>query len=168
MSYGTPYMDDDFLVGGVITRRCVAWVIDIILIAILVGVLWWVLAMFGILTFGLGFAAMPVLSVVPFLYHFLSLLSGPSATPGQQMLGLTVRRDYDLGRPTPLQAVISVLAYYLTLATSGLLLVVALFTTRRRMLHDLVSGLVVVRVQAMETLTMPAGGWNMPGGPYAP
>jgi len=168
MSYGTPSMDDDFLVGGVITRRCMAWVIDIILIAILVGVLWWVLAMFGILTFGLGFAAMPVLSVVPFLYHFLSLLSGPSATPGQQMLGLTVRRDYDLGPPMPLQAVISVLAYYVTLATSGLLLVVALFTTRRRTLHDLVSQLVVVRVQAMETLTTSAAGWNMPGGPYAP
>jgi uncharacterized RDD family membrane protein YckC len=168
MSYGTPYMDDEFLTGGVMTRRCVAWVIDIILIAVLVGVLWWVLAMFGILTFGLGFAAMPVLSVVPFLYHFLSLLSSPSATPGQQMLGLTVRRDYDLGPPMPLQALVSVIAYYLTLATSGLLLVVALFTTRHRTLHDLVSGLVVVRVQAMETLTTSAGGWNMRGGPYAP
>jgi uncharacterized RDD family membrane protein YckC len=168
MSYGTPYVDDEFLVGGVLTRRCLAWVIDVILIAILVGVLWWVLAMFGILTFGLGFAAMPVLSMVPFLYHFLSLISAPSATPGQQMFGLTVRREYDLGPPTPLLAIVSVIGYYVTLATSGLLLLVALFTTRHRTLHDLVSGLLVVRVQAMEALTAPGGGGNMPRGPYAP
>ena len=53
------------------------------------------------------------------------------------------------------------LVLYLTLATSGLLLVVALFTIRHRTLHDLVSGLVVVRVQA---LTASGGGWNMFGG----
>jgi uncharacterized RDD family membrane protein YckC len=82
------------------------------------------------------------------------------------MVGLTVRRNDDLGPPTPLQALLSVLLYYLTLATSGLLLVVALFTIRHRTLHDLLSGLVVVRVRAMERLTAetltPSGGtWNM-------
>jgi len=34
-------------------------------------------------------------------------------------------------------------------------------------LHDLVSGLVVVRVRAMQTLTAAGGGWNMPGGSSA-
>jgi uncharacterized RDD family membrane protein YckC len=168
MSYGTPYLDDDYLVSGAISRRCLGWVIDIILIAVLVWVLWWILAAFGILTLGLGFGAMGILPLVPFAYHFLSLISSASATPGQQMFGLTVRRDFDLGPPTPLQALISVLAYYLTLATSGLLLVVALFTIRHRTLHDLVSGLVVVRVQAMEALTERAAGENMRRGPYTP
>ena len=37
----------------------------------------------------------------------------------------------------------------LTLATTGLLLLVALFTVRRRTLHDLASGLVVVRARAL-------------------
>nr|WP_294523575.1 RDD family protein [uncultured Rhodopila sp.] len=167
MSYATPYPDDEFLVEGALTRRCLAWVVDVILIAILVFVLWWILAAFGILTFGLGFGAMAILPFVPFFYHFLSLLSGPSATPGQQMFGLTVRRDYDLGPPDPLQALVSVIAFYLTLATSGLLLVVALFTTRHRTLHDLVSGLVVVRVPAMRALAAPSPGWNQGPGPYA-
>ena len=71
-----------------------------------------------------------------------------SATPGQAMFGLMVRRDDDLGPPTLAQAVISTLVFYLTLATSGLLLLVALFTERKRTLHDLVSGLVVVRTRA--------------------
>ena len=168
MSYGAPYLDDEFLAGGVLSRRCVAWVIDVILIAILVAILWSILAMFGVLTFGLGFAAMGVLPFVPFCYHLLSLLGPASATPGQRMLGLTVRRNFDLGPPTGLQALVSTLAFYLTLATSGLLLVVALFTIRHRTLHDLVSGLVVVRVRAMQALTAPREHWNMRGGTPAP
>jgi uncharacterized RDD family membrane protein YckC len=168
MSFGNPYFDDDLLTGGVMSRRCVAWVFDIFLIALLVWVLWWILVMFGLLTFGLGFGAMSILPFVPFCYHFLSLLGSSGATPGQQMMGLTVRRDFDLGPPTGLQALASVLVFYLTLATSGLLLLVALFTRRHRALHDLVSGLVVVRVRAMRTLTEMGGSWNMSGGTPAP
>jgi len=165
MSFGSPYLDDDFLTSGVMSRRCVAWVFDVFLIAVLVWALWWVLVLFGVLTFGLGFGAMSILPFVPFLYHFLSLLGASSATPGQQMMGLTVRRDCDFGPPTWLQALVSVVVFYLTLATSGLLLVVALFTARHRTLHDLISGLVVVRVRA---LTAGGAGWNMRGGTSAP
>ena len=168
MSFGNPYLDDDFLTDGVMSRRCVAWVFDAFLIVVLLWFLWWILVMFGVLTLGLGFGAMSILPFVPFCYHFLSLLGASSATPGQQMTGLTVRRDDDLGPPTALQALVSVLLFYLTLATSGLLLVVALFTRRHRMLHDLVSGLVVVRVRAMRTLTDTGGGWSMRGGTSAP
>src|SRR5476649_2822527 len=164
MSFGNPHLDDDLLTSGVMSRRCVAWVFDFFLIAVLVWVLWWILVMFGLLTFGLGFGAMSILPFVPFCYNFLSLLGASNATPGQQMMGLTVRRDYDLGPPAGLQALASVLLFYLTLATSGLLLVVALFTTRHRTLHDLISGLVVVRVRA---LTAGGTGWNMPGGASA-
>lgn len=164
MSYGSTYLDDVFLTDGVMARRCVGWLIDIVLVALLVWVLWWLLALFGVLTLGLGFSAMAILPLVPFCYHFLSLLSYATATPGQQAVGLTVRRNYDLGPPTVVQALVMVLMYYLTLATSGLLLVVALFTVRHRTLHDIVSGLVVVRVRAMETLTAQGGNWNMRDG----
>ena len=165
MSFGSNYLDNDYLTGGVMSRRCIAWVLDAILIMLLIWMLWWILVMFGLLTFGLGFGAMSILPAVPFCYHFLSLLGAASATPGQRMMGLTVRRNDDLGPPTGIQALITVLLFYLTMATSGLLLVIALFTTRHRTLHDLVSGLVVVRVQA---LTMAGGGWNMYGGAPAP
>jgi len=165
MRFGSSDSDDDYLTGGVMSRRCVAWVVDIVLLALLIWVLWWVLALFGLLTLGLGWGAMGVLPLVPFCYHFFSLLGVASATPGQRMMGLTVRRNGSLGPPTGLQALLSVLAFYLTMATSGLLLVVALFTVRHRTLHDLVSGLVVVRVQA---LTVAGGGWTMYGGASAP
>lgn len=165
MSYGSPSMDTDFLTHGVMSRRCVAWLFDVFLIAVLVFALWWILALFGVLTLGLGFGAMSLLPFVPFLYHFLSLLGSSSATPGQQMMGLTVRRDFDLGPPAGMQALAFVLVFYLTLATSGLLLLVALFTARHRTLHDLVSGLIVVRTRA---LTAAATAWNMPPGTSAP
>ena len=168
MSYSGHFPDDSYLTDGVITRRCVAWVIDLVLIALLVFVLWLALATIGVLTLGLGFSLMAALPIVPFLYHLLSLLRPRSATPGQSMMGLTVRRDDDLGPPTPLQAVVSVIIYYLTLAATGLLLLIALFTTRKRTLHDLVSGLVVVRVRAMEALTQPPAYGNMAGGPRMP
>lgn len=161
------YEMDDFLTKGVMSRRVFAWLVDAVLIAILLWTLWWVMALFGLMTLGLGFSLMAVLPFVPFCYHMLSLLGYRSATPGQQMFGLTVRRDEDLGPPTAVQALVSTLLFYLTLATTGLLLLAALFTVRRRTLHDLVSGLVVVRVQAMETLTPPAGPWNMYGGTSA-
>jgi uncharacterized RDD family membrane protein YckC len=165
MSFGGPYPDDGYLTSGVMSRRCVAWVIDVFLIAVLVGVLWCLMVAFGLLTLGLGFGVMGALPFVPFCYHFFSLISEGSATPGQRLLGLIVRRNDDLGPPSGLQALIAVIGFYLTLATSGLLLLLALFTIRHRTLHDFVSGLVVVRTEA---LTAPGGGWKMYGGAPAP
>jgi uncharacterized RDD family membrane protein YckC len=152
--------DEDFI-AGVMTRRCLAWLIDVSLICLILVPIFIVLFIFGLLTLGLGFGAMTVLPAVPFLYHFLSLLRASSATPGQAMLGLTVRRDEDLGPPTGLQALIFTVVFYITMATSGLLLLVALFTTRHRTLHDLASDLVVVRRHTFEAWRRVNGtGWN--------
>lgn len=168
MIYRMPVPDDDLLTRGVVTRRVFAWFIDLLLLALILVVLWLALLLFGLLTLGLGFPLLGVLPVVPFCYHVLFLAGPASATPGQQMLSLVVRRNDDLGRPTALQAVISTVVFYLTLATCGLLLLVALITTRHRTLHDLVSGLVVVRAEAIQPLTPPFGYGNIQGGsPYA-
>jgi uncharacterized RDD family membrane protein YckC len=150
MSSTVQMVSDEAFISGVMSRRCLAWLLDATLICLLVGVLWLVLLLFGLLTLGLGFGAMAILPAVPFLYHFVSLLRSASATPGQMMMGLTVRRDEDLGPPTGFQALIFTVVFYLTLATSGLLLLVALFTVRHRTLHDLASDLVVVRRHAFE------------------
>jgi uncharacterized RDD family membrane protein YckC len=155
------FEEDQVLTQGVLSRRCMAWVIDIVLIAILCTILWSVLALFGVLTLGLGLPLLGILPLVPFSYNLLFLASPMAATPGQSMMGLGVRRNDDLGRPDFLQALVSTVVYYVTLATSGLLLLIALVTVRRRTLHDLASGLVVVRVAA---LTPPSAYWNMPDG----
>lgn len=165
----------DAMLAGVLSRRCLGWLTDLLLVAVLVGTLWSSLLLLGLLTFGLGWWLFGLVPLLPFAYHCLFLTGSLSATPGQALFGLVVRRDDDLGPPSLAQAVISTLVFYLTLATSGLLLLVALFTQRKRTLHDLASGLVVVRrrawhdwVSATGALTGGAGSWNMPPGhPYA-
>lgn len=166
MSYGDAAYYDDYLTSGVIWRRCWAWVVDAVLIGLLIIALAWTLSLVGLITLGLGFGLFAIMPFVPFIYHVWSLVGPNSATPGQRMCGLIVRRNDDMGPPGGLQAVVSVLLYDLTLATAGLLLVVALFTTRHRTLHDILSGLVVVRRGALEALTAPDPSWNT--GAYPP
>ena len=161
MNTSFPPPDEYAFIQGTMSRRCLAGVADLVVLGLVLLALWGVLVFLGFITLGLGFALFAGLPFVPFLYHMLSLLSERSATPGQRMFGLTVRRDDDLGPPAFFQAVVSTLVFYVTMATSGLLLFVALFTRRHRTLHDLASGLVVIRVRAMDALTAQAGPWNM-------
>ena len=164
MIYRAP-VDDYWLTEGVLFRRVIAWFIDVILVALVFIALWFGLLLLGVLTLGLGLPLLGVLPFVPFCYHLFFVAGPASATPGQQVLGLVVRRNDDFGRPTTMQVVIYTLVFFLTLATTGLLLLIAFFTERRRTLHDMASGLVVVRARA---LTRGLGSWNMQGGsPYA-
>ena len=140
---------DDALTEGVIARRIAAWFCDAVLIGLLLVVLWVLLMALGVATLGLAFPMLGLLPLVPFFYNTLFPLSGLSATPGQCLFGLIVRRNVDFGRPLPVQAVGWTLLFYLTLATGVVWLAVALITVRRRTLHDLLSGLVVVRRQAL-------------------
>ena len=170
-----PYLEDDWLTQGVPTRRVLAFLVDLLLIAVIVATLWAAMFVFGVLTLGLGFPLLGLMPAVPPLYHYLFLASPLSATPGQVLLGLVVRRDSDLGRPDLLEALVSVVGFYVTLALGAVLLVVALVTKRRRTLHDLASGLVVVRADSLsafappprpEPLTPEQAAWNMrQGGP---
>jgi uncharacterized RDD family membrane protein YckC len=159
---------DDDLTRGVMLRRAVAWLIDLIVIALLIGVCHRIFWLFGFRTVVFNGWEIPAVSVVPFCYNVLSLLTGGSATPAQRLMGLTMRRNDDLGPPTFIEAMITTIVYYLTLATSGLLLLVALFTRRHRTLHDLLSGLVVVRRRAIQSrpLTQGAEPWTMYHGSF--
>lgn len=153
MSWYEPRDSDGLLTDGVLSRRCLAWLVDCAAIAVLILGLCVLVWMLGVATLGAGLMLLGFLPCVPFAYHLVSLLGRTSATPGQSMLGLIVRRDADLGPPTVLGALISVTVYHLTLLTGGLLFLVALFTPRRRTPHDLLSDLVVVRADALEALT---------------
>ena len=165
----TGVLVDDWLTSGVPSRRIFGFLVDVLLIGVIMTALWSGMFLFGLLTLGIGFPLFGLLPAVPPLYHFLFLASPLSATPGQALLGLTVRRNSDFGRPDVLEALVSVVGFYVTLALGAVWLVVALLTTRRRAIHDIVAGLVVVRRDALASLspplTPPGGAWNMhPGG----
>ncbi len=160
---------DAGLTEGVMFRRVWAWLFDLLLVGGVVAVLWIILVGFGLLTFGLGFPLLGLLPIVPLLYHVLFVASGRSATPGQVLMDLAVRRNQDLGQPSLLQAILFTAGLWLTLGAGVIWLAAALVTSRHRTLHDLVSGLVVVRGGALNrTLTATAGFATMQrGSPYA-
>ena len=154
------------LLRDVLGRRVLAFLVDALLLAVICGAAWALLFGVGVLTLGLGFPLLALLPAVPPLYNWLSLLSPGAATPGQALLGLTVRHDADLARPTAPQALVWAIGFYVTMALGVVWLLAALFTERHRTLHDIVAGLVVVRSRA---LTNDAAVWNTDIGrtPYA-
>ena len=149
--------EDEILTNGVLSRRFFAWWVDLVLIAALMGILYVVTAAFGILTFGLGWYLLPWVPLVPFAYHWLSLVSRMSATPGQALMGLVVRQNDNLEPPDFVEAGVWVVLYYVTLAVFFPALLIMLFTVRKRGLHDMISGLVMVRKRALTPVT---GYWN--------
>ena len=158
--------DDPALTDGVLTRRVWAFVVDGLLVSLLCGLLWLLLLTFGVLTLGLGLPLLGLIPFVPFLYNWLSLLGRVTATPGQALLGLRVRRDADLGSPDPIQALAWSAGFAVTFLVGAWPFLAALVTPRHRTLHDLVSGLVVVRSQAVRrvSLTGPGPTWNTGAG----
>ena len=163
MSYTGSEMpfNDDILTEGVLLRRALAWLVDLLLLGVVLAVLWVVVGLFGLVTLGLGLPLLALLPIVPFAYHTLFISGSSGSTPGQSLMDLTVRRDLDLGRASLLQALLFTGGLYLTLSAGAVWLAAALFVPRKRALHDLISGLVVVRRGA---LTPAAGIVNMPGG----
>ncbi len=158
-------LQDEMLTTGVLPRRLSPGCLDLVCIGVLLCLAWMLLLAFGLVTLGLGLPLMALLPLIPFCYHLLFLAGPMAATPGQAMMGLVVVRNDDFGRPSPPQAVVSTLGFYLTLALGAIWLAVALLTVRKRTFHDMLAGLVVVRRRALMPPAIRHGAW--PGG-YPP
>ncbi len=159
---------DAELTDGVLGRRLVAWLIDSVILTVILAVLGILLFIFGVVTLGLAMPLLGGLWVVPTVYTFLFVASGNQATPGQALTGLRVVRNEDFGKPTPAQAVVFAVGFWLTMAAGVVWLLVALVTWRGRCLHDIVSGLLVVPQAAIEDAPPPwpaaYGGFKRPPG----
>lgn len=135
---------DPARLDGVLVRRIAAYLIDISLI----GAIWAVGALmaFGatLLSFGLLAGVFALLALIPLAYSTLTIgLRG--ATFGQQLCDLEVR-DQALQRPGVFQAFIHAVLFYATVPTTGgLALIAVFFLSRRRTLHDLLSGTQILR-----------------------
>ena len=137
------------LFRGVLTRRVFAFLIDLVVLSVPVIFGYLFIAVFGLITLGLGWPLFGLLPAIPLLYHWLFLASGMAATPGQAMMGIGVRQDFDLAPPSGLQALVFTVLFYVTIMTGVIWMAVALFTALHRTIHDMISGLVVVRTRAL-------------------
>lgn len=129
---------------GVLTRRVFAYFVDFCIIGVVV--LFAIIVFFGvtILSFGILSPVFGLLALIPAAYHTVTIgLAG--ATWGQRMMGLVVT-DMALQPPSMLQALVQTVLFYLTVPTTGgLILLAVFFLPRRRTLHDLLAGTQILR-----------------------
>lgn len=142
-SYIVPF--DPRLTQGVITRRIIALVLDWLIISMVFWLAAALIAVFGVLTFGVGWLAFHLLPWLPFAYTAL-LVGGTGATPGQRLMGIAPRQDADLTPPTLAQGFVWTLLLYVSFAFAGIPFLFAILNPRKRALHDILSGLTLVRV----------------------
>ncbi|MHA6642148.1 RDD family protein [Mesorhizobium sp. A623] len=145
----TTRLDDARLYDGVRTRRILAVMIDYLIVAVLTIPVAIIVFLLGILTLGLGWMLFSVLvPAVAVLYIWNTLGSADQATTGMKMMG--IRLDRLDGRPIDgMTAVVhSVLFWAGNVILTPLVLLVSLFSDRKRTLHDLLLGTVVTRTRA--------------------
>jgi uncharacterized RDD family membrane protein YckC len=147
-TYSFDPLRDPTLFDGIVAKRTLAYLIDLLILALLAFAAGTVAFVLGMLSFGLlGPILWPLLALIPAAYHTL-LIGGPgSATLGMRFMCIEVR-TLDGGRPDYLVAFIQTALFYVSVSlTSWLILLVCLFTERRRMLHDLLAGTIVTNVR---------------------
>ena len=136
------------LFRGVLTRRFFAFLIDLVVLSIPVILACLFIAVFGIVTLGLGWALFWLVSpasVIWALVYYGASLGGPhSATIGMRMMDLEMRTWYGAPGYFVLGAMHAVVFWVSVSFLTPLILLVGLFNGRRRLLHDIILGTVVI------------------------
>lgn len=136
------------LFDGVPARRVIAFVIDLLIISVPIVFLAMIIFAVGIVTLGLGFALyglMPAVSVIWALAYYGMTLAHPcSATIGMRVMDLEMRTWYGAPAYFVLGAVHAIVFWITISVLTPLILAVCFFNSRRRLLHDMLVGTVVI------------------------
>jgi uncharacterized RDD family membrane protein YckC len=145
LGQGEPFAEDDELFSGVLLKRVIAYMLDIVFLAVLSLPVWGAVAVLSILSLGLLWPVLvPLATLLPFAYHTVTLGGPRSATWGMRILDLELR-TLEGDRPSYLQALAQTVLFYVSVMLTGsLILLVALVTERHRTLHDLLAGTVMI------------------------
>jgi uncharacterized RDD family membrane protein YckC len=148
------------LFRGVLTRRFFAFLIDLVVLLIPVILAVVFILVFGVVTLGLGWALFWLVSpasVIWALIYYGASLGGPhSATIGMRMMDLELRTWYGAPGYFVLGAAHAMLFWATMSFLTPLVLLVGLFDGRRRLLHDLVLGTVVINSSVHTQVAQPA------------
>ena len=144
------------LFDGVLARRVLAFIIDFIVISVPVVLAAMFIFAFGIVTLGLGFALywlLPSAAVIWAILYFGFTLGGPaSATIGMRALDLEMRTWYGAPAYFVLGAVHAIAFWFTISFFTPLVLFVPFFNERRRLLHDILLGTVVINNSARASM----------------
>ena len=140
------------LFEGVLARRLIAFVIDLIIIVMPIAVvaLFMAAATIATLGFALLFFALfwplygPLIVIWALCYYGYTFGSPASATIGMRVMDLEMRTWYGAPSYFVLGAVHAVVFWLTTSFLTPLILLVGFFNDRKRLLHDMVVGTVVI------------------------
>jgi len=148
------------LFRGVLTRRVFAFLIDLVVLSVPVILGYVFIAVFGLLTLGLGWVlfwlAWPASVIWAIVYYGASLGGAHSATLGMRAMDLELRTFYGAPGYFVLGAMHAVLFWVSISFLSPLVVLVGLFNGRRRLLHDIVLGTVIINNSVRSPIGQPA------------
>lgn len=156
-----PWMQPE-LFRGVLVRRFFAFLIDVVMLSIpvIIGVIF--IAMLGIITLGFGWALFWLVSPASLIwavfYYGASLGGRHSATIGMRAMGLEMRTWSGERSYFVLGAMHAILFWISVSVFTPLILLVGLFNNRRRMLHDMLLGTVIINAD-LATVAQPSGSY---------
>jgi uncharacterized RDD family membrane protein YckC len=138
----TPAVDTSGVLGG----RVGAWLVDFCVIGLLWAIFSVALFILGFLTFGLAwFLLAPLFPIIAVIYSGLTVSGPRRGTFGMRMFGVEMRTTSGQTAPFIVAAVHAVFFYISVSTLTPLVLLFGLFRDDRRLLHDLLAGLIAVR-----------------------
>ena len=140
------------LFRGVLTARAVAFLIDVIIIALPILIAAIFISIFGLVTFGAGWLLFWPLHgaaiIWPVLYYGFTLGGYRSATIGMRTMGIEMRTLHGTP-PSFLLGVVHAVVYWISVSfLTPFVVLVGLFNGRSRLLHDFIVGTVVINTPA--------------------
>jgi uncharacterized RDD family membrane protein YckC len=148
------------LFSGVLFKRSVAFLIDLVVLTVPVVLGYVFIGVFGLLTLGLGWAlfwlAWPATVIWAVVYYGATLGGPHSATLGMRVMDIELRTWYGSPGYFVLGAMHAVLFWVSISFLTPLVILVGLFNGRRRLLHDVVLGTVVINSFARTQPAQPA------------
>ncbi len=140
------------LFEGVLARRCIAFLIDLTIITVPVLFAAVFIFIFGLVTLGLGFALYGLLSpgavIWAIAYYGFTFGSPPSATIGMRIMDIEMRTWYGAPAYFVLGAVHAIVYWVTVSFLTPFILLVAFFNERKRLLHDMLVGTIVINNSA--------------------
>ncbi len=135
------------LEGSMLTKRFMAYLIDLVMITILWIVLALAIMLLGIITFGLGWQLFFFLPLTGILYSTVTISGPAQATFGMRTLSLHAVNLVGDGKIPWYTAAAHAVLFYVATGTFILLvidLVIGLFRRDKRLGHDILTGLQIV------------------------
>ena len=135
-----------FTTTGVLGGRVLAYLVDLVVVFFLWAIFVTVLTVLGFVTFGLAWLLIaPLFPIVAVLYSGLTISGPRRGTIGMRMAGVQVQNTD--GQPVPfVVAAVHAIFFYVSVSMlTPLVLLFGLFRSDRRLLHDLLAGLIAVR-----------------------